>query len=127
MKSRVWLQIAMPLIFLISVYVIYWMTGVAALLYINYAVLAIIFVSVSILCMLRRDHASCFGLDNDQVHIGRQWPFADINKPLQELRFRQLGAQLYRIELQGHSLLFDKSKCSCMTDDEFDKLIRSVS
>ena len=127
MRSRLLLQICMPAIFLVSVYAIYLITGVAALLYINYAVLFIIFVSLSIICVLRRDYASCFAVHEGQVHIGRKWPFSDIEKPLDELRFRHLGAKLYRIESQGHSLTFDKSKCSCMTDGEFESMIADVS
>ncbi len=109
---------------MLCVHGIYLQTGVGALLFINVLVVCIILVSLIILVCLRKGTASCFSINDGVAHIGRQWPFSEIEHSVDGLTVRHMGDKHYQIKVEDLSLVFDKSRCTCMTDEEFELMIK---
>jgi hypothetical protein len=115
-----------PAIFLVSVLVIYLLTGVGALLFIIGAVLFIIFTVIGLLILVRRSSVTCFHLGEGAAVIERSWPWEPVHMALNDVSLRHLGAKLYRIERGTESYVFDKSLCTCMTDAAWQDLLAEV-
>lgn len=129
MKTRLALLVGMPALFLAITLTSYAITGQVLLLSLGLAVLAIGGVAVGILLLVRHEVATCFHLEEGgaRVRVGRPWPYREQVFELSELRFRHLGAKLYRLEAGGLSLAFDQSTCDCMSDERFAELAGHLS
>lgn len=123
-KTRTLLLFCMPIIFMLCVHGVYLQTGVTALLFINVLVVCIIIISLSILICLRKGTASCFSISDGTAQIGRQWPFSEIVHSVDGLSVRHLGDKHYQIKVEDLTLVFDRSRCTCMMDDEFEVMIK---
>lgn len=122
MFARALLIVIQPLLFLSALVGVYLATGVGLLLYITAIALFIIFTVIGVVMLLRRTSVKCFHLSEGHVHAERGWPWPPLEFELENIRLRHLGARLYKFDYQGLSYTFDKSLCSCMTDERFAEL-----
>ena len=112
----IFIQPAMFLAICLSVYLY---TGVGIILYIIAAVFFIIFSVVGISIMLRRGSARCVHVKDKNLVIERRWPWEPVVMTMDTVQIHHVGAKYYQIEGPDALISFDKSVCTCMSEEGF--------
>ncbi len=122
MPVRIFLIIVQPILFLVICISVYVITGVGAILYAMAFAFFVIFTVSGIVIMVRRGVARCVHIDDQDLVVERRWPWDAIQVKLSEAKIHHVGAKFYRIEANDESISFDKSVCTCMSEEAFKSL-----
>ena len=113
-----------PALFLAICLSVYLLTGVGIILYIIAAVFFIIFSVVGISIILRRGAARCVHVQGTDLVVERRWPWDPVYIALDTATIHHVGAKYYQIEGPDALMAFDKSVCTCMSEEEFVALFK---